>query len=432
MPPSLEPVAAGAEAAAAGPTRRRRIAWSIVDQALSSLTNFSIGIIVARESSARGFGAFGIAFTTYLLAMGVSRALCTDALVIRFSADGTYGRWGATRDATGAALALSAVSAGACAVAAITLGGDLRAPLLVLALALPGMMLQDAYRFSFFALGTPRKAAANDLAWAIGQLVAFGAVFAWAEPTPTNLIACWGGSATVAALLAPVQGGVVPRPSHAANWIRLHLDLGGLYLVDFLAVLGSVQITVYGLGVVEGLREAGSLRAAWLLLGPLNSLYAATLIAAVPEGVRISAGTGEDVRRMCRFLAVVLTGIALGWVTVLTLMPDPLGTSILGDSWVGAERILLVLGLALSAVGVVFAADTGLRALANAKRGLRARLTMLPLTILGGLGGAIVAGEMGAVSGLLAANCIGSGLFWFQFSRAASEHAARPSAPVTP
>ncbi len=411
--------------------RRRRVTWTAADQALSSLTNFALGIVVAREANARDFGAFGIAFTTYLLVVGISRSLCTDALLIRYSAERTPGRRSAARNATGAALALSFPMAGACAVAGVVLGGELRAPLLALALVLPGLVLQDAYRFSFFALGTPARAATNDLAWALGQLIAFAAVFRWVQPTPATLIIGWGGAATLAAVLGRIQTGQAPRTRRARRWITTHFDLGGRYFLDFLGVAGSVQLTVYGLGLVAGLRAAGSLRAAWLLLGPINTVFLACLVAAVPEGVRMTARLDGGIRHMCRMLAVVLSGAALAWVAVMTLVPDRLGTAILGDTWEGAQRILPLLGLAIAATGVLFAADIGLRSLADARRGLRARLTMLPLTVVGGLGGAMVDGVVGSVIGLLVANCIGSAVFWCQFSRAVSDSEALGPSPTT-
>ena len=43
-----------------------RLSWGVADQALSSLTNFAVGIVVARSLGIRELGAFSIAFATYL------------------------------------------------------------------------------------------------------------------------------------------------------------------------------------------------------------------------------------------------------------------------------------------------------------------------------------------------------------------------------
>ncbi len=408
------------------------MAWTVTDQAVSSLSNFTLGIVVAREVSTPEFGAFGIAFISYLLIVGITRSLCTDALVIRYSDAGTPGRRQAAKEATGAALALAFPMAAVCAAAGLVLGGPLRAPLLALAVCVPGLATQDAMRFAFFALGTPAKAAANDVVWLLGQVAAFAAVFSLGEPAPATLLLAWGLAATLAAVLSPLQARLAPSPQRGLVWTRAHFDLGGRYLLDFFAVIGSAQITIYGLGAVAGLAATGAFRAAQLLLGPLNTLFLGAISAAVPEGVRMTTSSGEDVRPMCRRLALVLTGLALAWVLALVLVPDWVGTAILGESWDAARPLLPVLGVATAAIGVLSAADSGLRSLANAPRSLRARLGMLPLTVGGGLGGALVAGAWGSAVGLLVANCVGSGIFWYQFSRAADERDALASVAAAP
>ena len=49
----------------------RRFGWGMGDQALSSLTNFAVGIAVARSVSASAFGAFALAFSFYSIALSV-------------------------------------------------------------------------------------------------------------------------------------------------------------------------------------------------------------------------------------------------------------------------------------------------------------------------------------------------------------------------
>lgn len=397
------------------------MAWTAVDQALSSVTNFGVGIVVARAVSASDFGAFGIAFTTYLLIVGISRSLCTDPLLIRFSSENAAGRRLAVREASGAALALSLPMAALCAASAVAGGGTLATTLLVLAAFVPGLLVQDSMRFAFFTLGQPAKATANDAFWLLFQLVAFSGLFMFADPTPATLLAAWGAAATAAAIVGPFQADIRPSPRRAVAWVRTHADLGGRYLLDFFAIVGSVQLTIYGLAFSRGLSEAGSFRAAQLLLGPLNMLFIAALTTAVPEGVRMRERADGDLRTMCRLLAVFLPVVALPWVVALVVTPDRIGQAVLGPTWAGASRVVLPLGLATAVTGVLFAASSGLRALANARRALRARLLMLPLTLVGGLGGALFAGAGGSAVGLLGANSIGGAIWWVQFSRAAAE-----------
>jgi O-antigen/teichoic acid export membrane protein len=62
-----------------------RFGWGLADQAVCSLTNFALSILVARSVHPEDFGAFTLAFAVYLFVLGLSRALGTDPLAVRFS-----------------------------------------------------------------------------------------------------------------------------------------------------------------------------------------------------------------------------------------------------------------------------------------------------------------------------------------------------------
>src|SRR5437764_6373982 len=66
----------------------RRLGWGLADQALSSMTNFALAILVARSVSTSALGAFGLAFTTYTITLGATRALCQEPLTVCYSATG--------------------------------------------------------------------------------------------------------------------------------------------------------------------------------------------------------------------------------------------------------------------------------------------------------------------------------------------------------
>lgn len=397
------------------------MAWTVVDQGLSSLTNFSIGVVAARQGGVLEFGAFSIAFTTYLLLLGISRSVCTDPLVVRYSVEGTPGRREATKDAMGAAIALSVPATAACALAGLAFSGALRVSMLALALSLPGLLVQDSMRFAFFAMGRPARAAVNDLVWVCGQAAAFTALFLLTDPSPAVLLSAWGLAAMVAAVAGPFQARLCPSPQRAVRWLREQADLSGRYLLDFFALAGQVQVLLYGLGIVSGLQALGAFRAAQLILGPIHSLFFAALSTAVPEGARVRADGDGSLYRMIRSLAVGLPLLALAWVGTLVVLPEGAGSVILGDSWPGAQDLIVPLGLAIAVTGVLTASNCGLRALAAARRGLRARVALLPLVLISGLGGAAVGGATGCAMGLLIANSMGGAIFWLQFSKASQE-----------
>ena len=62
-----------------------RAGWALVDQGISSFTSFTLGVLIARAVSRDDFGAFTLAFSTYLIILNIARAVGTQPLVIRFS-----------------------------------------------------------------------------------------------------------------------------------------------------------------------------------------------------------------------------------------------------------------------------------------------------------------------------------------------------------
>ena len=110
----------------------RRLGWGLADQALSSLTNFALAILVARTVSTSALGAFGLAFTTYTITLGATRALCSEPLTVRYSATGEREWREGASAATGVALVLGAIAGVLCIGASFLFGGTLRPSLIVL------------------------------------------------------------------------------------------------------------------------------------------------------------------------------------------------------------------------------------------------------------------------------------------------------------
>ena len=244
------------------------------DQALSSLTNFAVGLVVARSVSTVDFGAFALAFAVYLAALNGSRAVTSLPLTIRYSGS-PEGVWrDATAAAAGMSLLVGAAFGAACLAFALAAGGSVGAVLVVLAPLLPGLLLQDLWRFAFFARGSGLQAFANDGVWALIQLPAFGLVLLSGRGASVGLpLLIWGGSASVAAVIGVAQAGVWPRIRRARWWWRVHRDLAPRYVGEYAASTGGELIQPYGIGAVAGLVAVGTMRAGELLLGPFNVVF---------------------------------------------------------------------------------------------------------------------------------------------------------------
>ncbi|HKX69249.1 MAG TPA: hypothetical protein VJN29_18695 [Intrasporangium sp.] len=403
------------------------MSWGLIDQGLSSLSNFAVGIVVAHSVGLEEFGAFTLAWFTYGLILNVSRGLGTDPLVVRFSGVPMADWRTAVSRTSATAIVVGVVMGVACLLLGIAVPGPVGDALVGLGLVLPLLVLQDSWRFAFFAAGQGHKACINDLVWALA-LVPTMAVAVQRESL-LGIVLAWGLAGGVAALFGLRQARVLPSFGGAVTWFREQRDLGVRYMVENITQSGGTQLRMYALGVIAGLAEVAALRGAQLLLGPLLTVLMGIGTVAVPEAVRWLRRSRGHLLRFCLALGSVEAVAALLWALALwILLPTGVGEVVLGQVWQPAS--VLVLPLCLSVIVSTFCtgATTGLRALGTARRSLRSQVVESTLFVLATVIGATVAGALGATWAGLAAAVV-SGIFWWtQFRRAM--HRGEGNGPV--
>ncbi|MER8002694.1 hypothetical protein [Streptomyces sp. NPDC095613] len=411
----------------AGSARRAlagRLSWGLADQAASSLSNFVVGIYVARSLGLAAFGVFSLAWVTYGVVLSVARGLATDPLVVRFSGVPDASWRGAVARSSGTALGVGAAVGAACLAVGLALGGSVGPAFACLGVLLPGLLLQDAWRYAFFAAGTGRKAFVNDLVWGVALVPAM--VVAARVGSVAAYLLAWGGSAAVAAVYGCVQSGIRPRPAGVRGWLRDHRDLGYRYLVENVGVSGASQLRAYGLGAIVGVGAVGVVRGAELLLGPFLALLMGLSLVTVAEAARVLRRTPHRLGRFCLLLGGGQAVAALLWGAALLLMPDRLGALVLGDVWGSASALIVPVTLGVAGAGLGTGAAAGLRALAAARRSLRSQLFASACYVIGGLGGAAVAGTAGSAWGVAAATVTASAVWWLQLRSALRERRQNP------
>ncbi|MFC6067138.1 membrane protein [Streptomyces ochraceiscleroticus] len=397
-----------------------RLSWGLADQAASSMSNFVVGIYVARSLGVTAFGVFSLAWVTYGVVLNVSRGLATDPLVVRFSGVSDASWRGAAARSTGTALGVGAAIGAACLVVGLALGGSVGPAFACLGVMLPGLLLQDAWRFSFFAAGTGRKAFVNDLVWGIALVPAM--VVAARVGSVAAFVLAWGASATVAAAYGCFQSGIRPRMTGARGWLREQRDLGYRYLVENVSLSGASQLRAYGLGAIVGVGAVGAVRGAELLLGPFLAVLMGLSLVTVPEAARVLRRAPHRLGSFCLLLGGGQAAAALLWGGALQLMPDRLGEFVLGDVWHSAAQLIVPVTLGVAGAGLGTGAAAGLRALGAARRSLRCQLFASACYVSGGLGGAAVAGTVGSAWGVAAATVSGSAVWWLHLRSALREH----------
>jgi hypothetical protein len=375
----------------------RRAGWGIADQAISSVTNFSMTLVVARATSPVAFGAFSLALAAYAFLLWVSRSLSTEPFVIRFAATSSDEQRVAAHSATGTALAVGLASpAVVLAVGLVAATGGTMSVVVAMAISMPGLVLQDAYRYVLITAGRARAAAVNDAAWFFIQAALVVLLETTGNATTTSLTGSFGLAATVAAVMGAVQTRILPHLGSCASWVVRHKDLGVTFLIELVAVAGALQLTLVAIAVFYSVAIVGQLRASLLLLGPVTVVSMGVFVVAVQEGVRLRHRSLHALKTLVVALSILMPLGALLWGAGLTALPQSFGSALLRSNWPGARHLLGPVTFLAAGGACMLGPVIGLRSLGAARESLRARLWGVPLIVGGGLLGASLDGAYGA------------------------------------
>jgi O-antigen/teichoic acid export membrane protein len=400
----------------------KRFSWGLADQAVSSLTNSALSIYIARELGAVAFGAFSLAYVTYSFVLNASRGLGTDPLVVRFSATDVKTWRRAVACSSGTALGVGIV-AGVCSLgAAMLLSGTARLAFLALGLTLPGLMLQDSWRYAFFAAGRGRLAFFNDSIWAFSMVPALIWLRKSGNANVFSFVLTWGAAACLAAAIGPLQARVIPRLSAIRAWVTRHKDLGARYLAENTSNSAANQLRTYGVGLILNLAAVGYVQASSTLMGPFMVVLMGISLVTVPEAARMLRRSTRALRLYCIFLGIGLAAAAMGWgLALMVALPHGLGEWLLKGLWRPTYPLVMPVTISIAGACVVAGASAGLRALGASRRSLRSQIVMSIMYAVFGLAGAEYHGAVGTCEGVALAVWLAAGVWWWQLRNALRE-----------
>ena len=395
----------------------------MADQGVSSISNFILGVVVARSLDAASFGAFGLAYVTFGLAVSATRGLATDPLLVRFSGAETPA-WRRAVAASSATATLCGIVMGVlCVLVGLALPPQVGGGFIALGIGLPGLMLQDSWRFAFFSVGQPRRALVNDMVWTLLQFGVLAGLVLTDRATEVTCFLAFGGTATLAAGFGFLQCRIMPRPTWIRAWVVDHKALGGRYLIENVSSAGARQVRMVTLGAVAGLASVGEVRAAEILMGPFLVMLMGVSQLAVPEASLVLSRAPRHLGRFCFLLGLVVAASAVAWgVTIQVLLPTGLGDALLGPIWEPASSLLPIVMLGMAAGGIEIGAAAGVRALGAAPRSLVAQLTTAGMYLAGGCVGAYVDGARGSCWGVAVATTVAALVWWYQLRCGIADH----------
>jgi polysaccharide pyruvyl transferase WcaK-like protein/O-antigen/teichoic acid export membrane protein len=394
------------------------------------MTNFAMTIYVARALGAVPFGAFSLAYVTYSFALNASRGLATDPLMVRFSGPRTPAWRQAVASSSATALAAGLASGAVVLAATPALTGTTRTAFLALAVVLPGLLLQDSWRYAFFAVGQGGLAFMNDCTWALMMVLGLIYLRTSGHASVSAFILVWGAGAAVAAVIGPLQARVLPRLSSIPRWLSQTRDLGPRYLAENTSNSGASQLRSYGVGFLVGLAAVGYVQAVATLMGPFLVVFMGMSLVTIPEANRVLRRSPQRLPAFCLVVGAGLAVAALAWgVLLLVTLPRGLGGLLLGGLWRPTYELVLPMTVSVMGACMIAGATAGLHALGAARRSLRAMIWSSAIYLASGLVGAAAGGALGAICGAAVATWAGAVAWWWQLRTALREAAVIPAAP---
>lgn len=436
------------------PGGRRRATLTLADQCVSSLSNFTVGIVAARLAGARGLGVFTLAYAAWLLLASMHRSLITDPMAIEGDARGPSKANGVASGLAAELILGVGASAGCELIGAVLyMAGahDYGVAFLAVMPWLPVLLAQDYWRWVAFMSASPGKALANDIVFDVVQGAAFVLLLLVHVRSPVVIFAAWGGGAFAGAFFGLWQHGLLRRVGGPAAvrdlpravsaffaggqlllWRRWAI---GRYIAgNQLMAWGSSQAFVFIAGITVGTAGLGGLNAAQTLVtGPTMVLIQAGGSIGLPEASRAYAERGwAGLLRVSRVITVSgVLSVAAGTL-VIAMAGRFLLTTVYGPQFAHFETaaVLFGIGQTLSMLGL------GPILILKATR--NPHLLMLAMTlafIVSGAGVALLSvlyGVNGAAAAYVAAGAVTAvGLRWFQRRvRCAAAPAGRGSIPA--
>jgi len=396
-----------------------RLGWGVADQAMCSLTNFLLSVYIARSLGAAEFGAFSLAYVTYGFAINASRGLSIEPLLIRYSGTAPKIWRRAAAGCSGTALLVGLATGTLALLAGVLIGGTIGMAFLALGLTMPGLLLQDSWRYAFFANGKGLYAFVNDGLWAAVQIPLLVIVKMTGHANVFWFVMAWGAGAAVGAVFGCFQAKVAPRLVGATVWLMLHRDLGPRYLVENTGGNASDTLRSYGTSSILGLTAVGDIQAAGVLMGPFKIILFGLGMITIPEASQIRRRSPRQLPVFCVVVSLGLTVLAAAWGAVLLVaLPFGLGHLMLGGIWRAAYPLVLPTALAIVAGCATTGANVGLHALGAAKRSLRSTIITSVISVTFALVGAVVAGVPGTLYFAAVGSWLGTLISWYQFRQA--------------
>ncbi|MDT4914277.1 MAG: hypothetical protein QOC66_3405 [Pseudonocardiales bacterium] len=394
-----------------------------IDQAIAGASNVLIAVLAARVLGVASFGLFGIVFLVYVMVQGVSRALVCDPLLVHTTE---------AKEKPGDAIGTSCML-GVGLTAVVLLGSfgarmwhpELGDALIVLAVFVPLLILQDLGRYLGFATQRPSSAVVLDVTWLVLLIGAIPVLLITDARTLTWFIVAWAGSGALAGLLMLWQQRGA-RIRLDLSWLRHTWMFSWRYLVSYTSAQGAALAGSTAVGGIVSTRALGAVQGTILLARPFGTIQAAAVAAGV-AGISRSTDDGAQVRRRGVKITTLTTAIAVVNAVVMLILPTGLGELVLGATWKATKPLLLPTGVQIVCLGLITGARAGLLGMRAVRKTVVIDVASTVVVLSATVAGALINGVLGALWAVAFAQGLAAVAWWMVFWTYAGHFA--PAAP---
>ena len=391
----------------------RRGSWAIADQALFSLSNLALNVLLARWLAPSGYGAFVTAFAVFLLLSGIHNALLIEPMSV-FGA-GRYSEEYASymRKVTGLQWGLSSVLAVPTALVGLAyrLGWfgivpsrDISGAFFAVSLATPFVLYFWTMRRACYARLNTGLAAAGSAVYLV--LMVGGQYILWSRdmlsiPTCMGTMAFAGfvvGSVLLFRMSRPTRGASVFR---VAALMREHWSYGRWAIATTVTSWMRGNIYYMVLPIIVGLGASGGLRASMTLVSPIASFSTAVGTFLVPTFVRLRASRSTHYPRVVWLVAVLFSIAGLAYWLAVLAYGRGLMRAAFGDAYSSYYGLLPIVGLIPVLSGTHQVLASALRAQERPDLEFRAQFISAGVALTAGVLLSVLAKTEGAAVGLL-------------------------------
>ncbi len=334
-----------------------KIGIGALDQAMLSITNFIMGIIIIRCVSISDYGLYVFGFSSVLLANGMQNALINTQMSIiapqkksiqkklfcYHLAVGQYAMW-LPLSGIGVITSWALLRSGVFTAHEMTMG-------VVVSIAIPAIFLREFYRSLLFVYLQPFKVLLLDILYIVIVFFIF-LLFAYTFPLAIDILTFVAiGSASLiiggAGLLrlfmsgALTAGGAGASGSFAECWIN-----GRWALLGVAVTWAQRQSYVYMLLFMKGAENTAEVNAARLMLMPVGFLLMSYGRIFMPQWAHDRcSGRSEDIFRSAgKILKYLISAVSL-YAAILLFSKNQLIARLFGRRYSGSCEYVLLWGL---------------------------------------------------------------------------------------